>query len=180
MNDFTAKLGKVITDLKTDISSLRTGRATPALVEDIEVDAYGAKQPLKALSAISVPEPRQIVIQPWDKTILPAIEKAIQSSSVGLQPIADKDSIRLSLPQLTDERKQQLIKLLKEKLEVARIQVRQHRDGAMKEIDMKERAKEISEDEKFREKQALEKTVADHNKKIEDLGKTKEAEITAG
>lgn len=180
MDDFTHKLQKIISDVRSDISSLRTGRATPALVEDLAVEAYGTAQPLKSLSAISTPEPRQILIQPWDKSLLPAIEKAIMSSPVGLQPIADKDAIRLSLPVLTEERKQHLAKLLREKLEEARIRVRQLRDGVMKDIDVREKAKEISEDEKFRRREEVEKTVGEHNKKIEELGGAKEKEIMTG
>ncbi|MEK9148015.1 MAG: ribosome recycling factor [Patescibacteria group bacterium] len=173
-------MDKILSDLKSEVASFRTGRATPALVEDLEIEAYGARQSLKALAAIFAPEPRQIVIQPWDKTILPAIEKAIQSSPLGLNPIADKDTIRLALPTLTEERKRDLVKLLKEKTESSRIQVRRVRDEAMKEIDAEERAKEISEDEKFRRKQEAEKTVGEYNKKIEEMGQAKEREIMAG
>lgn len=180
MNGLSGKLEKITSDLKLEVSSLRTGRATPALVEDLEVEAYGAKQPLKALAAISTPEPRQILIQPWDKSLLPLIEKAIQSSPVGLNPIADKDTIRLSLPTLTEERKRDLVKLLKEKLETARIQVRRTRDEVMKGIEVEEKAKKISEDERFREKQGVEKTVGEYNKKIEELGAKKEQEIMTG
>ena len=180
MNELQSKLEKIVSDLKGETASLRTGRATPALVEDLNIDAYGAKQPLKALAAISTPEPRQILIQPWDKSLLPAIEKAIQSSPIGLNPIAYKDTIRLSLPTLTEERKRDLVKLLKEKLETARIQVRRMRDEAMKEIEAEEKAKKISEDERFRKKQEAEKIVGEYNKKIEELGVKKETEIMAG
>lgn len=180
MNELRPKLEKVLTDFKAEVAPLRTGRATPVLVEDIEVEAYGSRQLLKALAAISVPEPRQIVIQPWDKSLLSAIEKAIQSSPLGINPIADKDTIRLALPTLTEERKRDLVKLLKEKLEGARIQVRRIRDEAMKAVDAEEKAKAISEDEEFRKKQEVEKTVGEMNKKIEEAGQGKEREIMAG
>lgn len=180
MDDLRLKLDRVLADLRAATSSLRTGRASPALVEDLEVEAYGLKQSVKALAAISTPNPREIVIQPWDKSLLPAMEKAIQGSSLGLNPIADKETIRLSLPMLTEERKRDLVKLLKEKLESSRIQVRRLRDEAMKEIDVKEKAKAISEDEKFRKKQEAEKTVGECNKKIEEIGASKEREIMAG
>lgn len=180
MIDLRSKLEKVLADLKADISSLRTGRATPALVEDIEVEAYGSRQSLKALAAISTPEPRQILIQPWDKSLLPAVEKAIQSSALGINPIADRDTIRLALPTLTEERKRDFVKLLKEKLEAARIQVRRARDDTMKAIEAEEKAKAISEDERFRKKQEVEKTVGEWNKKIEEAGASKEREIMAG
>ena len=180
MTDLHSKLDKVLADLKVETFSLRTGRATPALVEDIAVEAYGTRQPLKTLAAISTPEPRQILIQPWDRSLLPAVEKAIQSSHLGVNPIADRDTIRIALPTLTEERKRDLVKLLKEKLESARIQVRRSRDEAMKAVEVDEKAKAISEDEKFRKKQEVEKVVGELNKKIEDLSAAKEREIMAG
>lgn len=180
MNDLSAELKKIILGLKADVSSLRTGRATPALVEDLAVEAYGGRQILKTLAAISIPEPRHILIQPWDRTLVPAIEKAIQVSSLGVQPIADKDSIRLALPTLTEERKGELVRVLKEKMESSRIQIRRMRDEAMKEIEVQEKSKQISEDERFRKKQEVENVVSEYNKKIEELGAVKEKEIAVG
>ena len=180
MSDLKTALEKTLADLKTDVSSLRTGRATPALVEDLLVDAYGAKQLLKTLAAISTPDARQIAIQPWDTSLMPAIEKAIQTSPLGLNPIADKDLIRLSLPTLTEDRKKDLVRVLKEKLENARIQVRRVRDDAMKDIERREKAKELSEDQRFREKQEVEKTVGEYNKKLDETGQAKEKEIMNG
>ncbi len=180
MTDLHLKLDKILADLKADVSSLRTGRASPALVEDLEVEAYGSRQPLKALAAISAPEARQIVIQPWDKSLLPVIEKAISSSSLGINPIADRDTIRLSLPMLTEERKRELVRHLKEKLESSRIQVRRARDEAMQAVEAEEKAKAISEDERFRRKQEVEKTVGECNRKIEETGAAKEREIMMG
>ncbi|MBI2055310.1 MAG: ribosome recycling factor [Candidatus Sungbacteria bacterium] len=180
MKDLERKLDEIGSALKSEVSGLRTGRATPALVEDLEVEAYGVRQPLKALAAISAPDARQILIQPWDKSLLPAIEKAIQSSPIGLNPVADKDAIRLFLPPLTEERKRDLVKVLKEKLEQARIQVRRTRDEVMKIVEAEERAKTISEDEKFRRKEEVEKKVGEWNKKVEELGAVKEREIMSG
>lgn len=174
------QLDRILADLRVELASLRTGRATPALVEDLEVEVYGRYQPLKALAAISVPESRSLLIQPWDKSVLPAIEKAVQTAPLGLNPIADKDAIRLVLPIMTEERKKDLVKSLKEKLEHARIRVRQVRDEAKKAIDVEEKAKKISEDEKFRRRQEVEKVVGQENKKLDELGKRKEAEIMTG
>src|SRR3989344_3898573 len=115
---------KILSFYKNDIASVRTGRATPALVEDVVVDAYGQKMTIKELASISTPEPRTVVIQPWDKNVLEAIASAIQRSSVGLAPIADGDLIRLTIPALTEERRKEFIKLLKSKTETARIKVR--------------------------------------------------------
>lgn len=180
MDELRLRLEKILSDLKSEVASLRTGRATPALVEDLEVEAYGTRQPLKTLAAISTPGPREIVIQPWDKALVSAIEKAVQTSPLGINPVADRDTIRLALPTLTEERKRDLVKFLKEKLESARIQVRRARDEAMKAVDADEKAKAISEDEKFRRKQEAEKAVGECNQKIEDIGAAKEREIMSG
>lgn len=179
MSDFKQKLEKIIEHLKQEVASLRTDRATPALVENLEVEYYGAKTPLKALAAISAPEPRTLAIQPWDKNALPAIEKAIQNSQLGLNPVADRDAIRLTIPPLTKERRRELTKLLGRHLEDARIQVRREREEMLKEIDRQEKEKEISEDEKFRQKNEVQKIVDEINKKIEELGFAKEKEITS-
>ncbi len=180
MLDLRSKLDKILSDLKFEVSSLRTGRASPALIEDIEVEAYDGKQPLQTLAAISSPEPRSLLIQPWDKSLLPAIEKAIQVSPLGLQPIVDRDVVRLTLPVLTEERKKDLLRLVGEKLEVSRIQVRRVRDEARKHLEVRKRMKEMSEDEEFRAKEEMEKVIGECNKKIEELGQAKEKEIMVG
>ena len=177
MQELKQKLEKILEHVKREVVGLRTGRATPALVEDLEVDYYGAKTPLKAVASISSPEPRQLVIQPWDKNAIQPIEKAIQSSSLGLNPVTDRDTIRLSIPSLTEERRKELLKVLGRHLEDARIAVRREREEALKEIDRAEKAKEISEDEKFRKKQEAQKVVDDFNKKIDEIGSAKEKEI---
>lgn len=175
--DFKQKLEKIIARFKEAISSLRTGRASPAMVEDLEVEYYGAKTPLKALAAISSPEPRQIVIQPWDKGAIQPIEKAIQSSSLGLNPVTDRDTIRLQIPPLTEERRKELVKVLGRNLEDARISIRKEREDMLREIDREEKAKEISEDQKFRDRAEAQKQVDEANKKIEEIGTQKEKEI---
>ena len=177
MQEFKQKLEKIIEHLKSEISSLRTGRATPALVENLEVDYYGSKTPLKAVASISSPSARELVIQPWDKGAVQAIEKAIQSSSLGLNPVTDRDAIRLSIPSLTEERRKELLKILGRHLENAKIQVRREREESLREVDRKEKAKEISENEKFRQKNEIQKVVDEINKKIEEIGSAKEKEI---
>lgn len=177
MNDFKQKLDKIIERLKTEIALLRTGRATPALVEELDVDYYGAKTPLKAIASITSPDPRSLVIQPWDKNAIQPIERAIQASSLGLNPVTDRDTIRLSIPSLTEERRKELTKLLGRHLEDARIHVRREREEMLKAIDRSEKLKEISEDEKFRQKNEVQKLVDGTNKKIEEIGSQKEREI---
>lgn len=179
MQTLKPKLEKIIERLKSEIASLRTGRATPALVEDLEVDYYGSKTPLKAIASISSPEARQILIQPWDKGVMQAIEKAIQGSNLGLNPITDREAIRLSIPPLTEERRKELAKILGRHLEDARIHVRREREEVLKNIEHKEKAKEISENEKFRQKNEAQKIVDEANKKIEEIGSAKGKEIMA-
>lgn len=177
MNNFKQKSDKILGHLKFEISSIRTGRATPALVEDLEVDYYGTKTPLNALASISAPEPRQLIIQPWDKNAIQPIEKAIQGSSLGLNSVTDRESIRLSVPSLTQERRKELVRALGRHLEDARIQVRREREGILREIDALEKAKEISENEKFRQKNEIQKIADELNKKIGGMGAVKEKEI---
>lgn len=177
MNDFKQRIEKKIGRLKEEIATLRIGRASPALVEDLEVEYYGAKTPLKALASISSPDPRQIVIQPWDKAAIQPIEKAIMASSLGLNPVADRDVIRLQISPLTEDRRKELVKLLGRYLEDTRISVRKEREDMLRGIDQREKAKEISEDQKFREKGEAQKYVEEANKKIEEVGAAKEKEI---
>src|SRR3989344_7575936 len=171
------KLAESLEYLKREISSLRTGRATPALVEDLEVEHYGLKPPLRPLAAIRIPEPRQILIMPWDKGAMEPIQKAILQSNLGMNPIADSNGIRLNLPALNEERRKELIKLLNQKLEEGRIAIRKVREEAMKELDRVERDKQISKDDHFRVKSDIQKLVDETNKKIDEMGAQKEMEV---
>ncbi|MBI4426941.1 MAG: ribosome recycling factor [Candidatus Magasanikbacteria bacterium] len=171
------EFSKAIEHLKHDISSLRTGRATPALVEDVQVEAYGVKQPLKAVASISVQDAKTLVVSPWDKSVLQAVEAAIRLSPIGLNPVNDGKIIRLPLPELSQERRQDLIKVLHQKLEASRVAVRQIREDVRKEIDNQEKNKEISEDDKYKFQEDLEKLVKEFNDKIKVVGEDKEKEI---
>jgi ribosome recycling factor len=164
--------------LRQDISSLRTGRATPAIVEDVQVEAYGIRQPLKALASISVQDAKTIVVEPWDKSVLQAVEVAIRNSSLGISPVNDGKLIRVSLPELTHERRQELIKVLAQKLEAARITIRQTREEVKKVIEMGEDDGGITEDEKFAYQEELDRLVKDYNDRIRQIGEDKEKEIT--
>lgn len=177
MQDIKQKLESIFEHLRHETASLRTGRATSALVEQLEVDYYGTKTPLKALAAIAVPDARQIVIQPWDKNAVQPIERAIQNSSLGLAPITDHDAIRLSIPQLTEERRRDLGKLLGKMTEEARIAVRRERDEALKALERRYKEKAMGEDEWTRGKKEIQKTIDGANKKIEDAAAAKEKEI---
>ena len=177
MQDLQQKIESVIAHLKQEVAGLRTGRASSALVENIEVEYYGAKTPLKAVAAITTPSPREIVIQPWDKGAMQAIERAITASALRLAPIADRDVIRLTIPALTEERRKELARACGKYVEDARIKMRQVRDEALKEVEQTFKQKDISEDERFRQKQDVQKTMDVANKKIEEIATAKEKEI---
>lgn len=177
INDFNGDFDKVIEFLKTDITGLRTGRASSAIVEDIMVEAYGSHQPIKAIASITVSDAKTVNIDPWDKSILAALEKAIRDSSLGINPVNTGSQIRLFLPELTTERRQELIKVLHQKLEHARISVRKVREEVKEMIKMSEDNKEIGEDEKYRLEEELDKLVKEYNDKIKDVGEKKEQEI---
>jgi len=170
-------LDKTIEYLKGELNKLRVGRATPMMVEDLEIECYGQEMPLKQLANISTPQPRLIVIQPWDKSILENLEKGISQSSLGLVPIVDGEVIRINIPPLSEERRKELTKILSEKVEEARISIRHKREEAWKEIQEQEKAGEIREDDKFRGKDELQKVIDEYNEKVEEMRKKKEEEI---
>jgi ribosome recycling factor len=162
---------------KNDIATIRTNRATPAMVEDIKVDYYGQNLCVKELASITAPEPRTLVIQPWDKGATEAISGAIRKSEIGLNPIVDGQIIRLNIPPLTEEGRRELIKLLKQKTEEARVKIRRAREEIWDRIQKMEKAGEIREDDKFRGKDELQKMVDEYNGKIGELEKKKEGEL---
>ncbi|MBU0661123.1 ribosome recycling factor [Patescibacteria group bacterium] len=175
---YKEQFNKTIEHLRQEISSLRTGRATPALVEDVVVEAYGTKQSLRSVANISVADAKTLTVDPWDKSLMQAVEQAIRNSDVGISPVNDGKIIRLPLPELTAERRSDLIKILHKKLEDARIANRKIREEVRSNIDKGEKAKEISEDEKFLLQDKLEMLVKEYNEKIKQVGEDKEKEIT--
>ncbi len=162
--------------LKSELNKLRIGRATPAMVEDLEIECYDQMMPLKQLANISV-QPRIIIIQPWDKRILENIEKGISRSSLGLMPVVDGEVVRINLPPLNEEKRKELAKIINEKAEEARISIRHKREEAWKEIQELERKGEIREDDKFKGKDELQKIVDEYNKKVDEMKTQKESEI---
>lgn len=171
------KFTDVIEFLKTDIAALRTGRASAAMVENIFVDAYGSSQPLKAVASISISDAKTVVLEPWDKSLLSAVEKGVRDSGLGINPVNDGKIIRLSLPDLTSERRQELTKILHQKLEQARISIRQVREEIREKINQEEKDKVIAEDQKFRLQEDLEKMVKEFNEEVKKIGEQKEEEI---
>ena len=171
------ELDKVMAFLEKELGKIRTGRASASLVEDITVDCFGQKMPLKQLAAISSPEPKQIVIQPWDKSYVESIEKAISASSLGTNPVVDQDIIRISLPPVTEDYRKTLLRIISEKQEEARKTIRHWRGEAWEEIQEKTKEGEIREDDKFRAKDELQELVDEYNKKVDKLGERKKKEI---
>jgi ribosome recycling factor len=163
--------------LEHDLTGIRTGRANPALVEKIHVEYYGADTPLMQLASISVPEPRSLLIKPFDKTTLKSIEKAILASDLGLTPNNDGQSIRLNLPPLTEERRRDLVKHVHHRLEEAKVALRNIRRDVMKDIKDFENEKLISEDERKRGEDDLQKLTDRLVLDIEKIGQRKEQEI---
>jgi ribosome recycling factor len=163
--------------LEGEMAKIRTSRASPALVEDIEVNAFGSKFSLKQLGAISTPQTNQIVIQPWDVSYIEPIEKAIAQSGLGMSTAVDKNIIRLNLPMLTEEYRLSLGKVLNEKAEQAKQVMRRQREDVWNKIQAAQKAKEISEDDKFRGKDELQKVVDDYQEKIKSLVERKKNEL---
>lgn len=171
------KMEKSITLLSQELSKIRTGRASPALLDGVKVEYYGTILPLNQVASVSIPEPRLIVIQPWDKQALGAIEKGIYKASLGLTPNNDGNVIRLSVPPLTTERREEISKLVQHLGEECRIALRNIRREANNEIKKGEKDKKISEDESFKTQEAIQKMTDEYIKKVDEILKKKEKEI---
>ena len=175
--DADERMGKAVEALRRDLATVRTGRASPALVEQLRVDYYGTPTPLKQLASIAVPEARLLAIQPWDKGSLSAIEKAIQKSDLGLNPANDGTIIRLAIPQLTEERRRELVRLVHKKVEDGRVAIRNVRRDAHEMLRDLLREKEISEDEEHRAQEELQKITDRSVAAADEVGKEKEQEL---
>jgi len=171
------KMQKTIEALKRELNTIRTGRATPALVEYIKVDAYGVSTPLNQIATISTPEAKLLLIQPWDRNTLASIQKAILQSDLGLNPINDGTSIRLVIPPSTEERRKELVKVVRRRVEEARVAIRNLRREAMEELRRLESDKEVSQDENRRALDRLQKLTDSFIVKANEAGQDKEAEI---
>ena len=171
------KMNKSLSLLAHELSKLRTGRASTALLEGIKVEYYGSQLPLNQVATISIPEPRLIIIQPWDKTALPNIEKAIFKSALGLTPNNDGTVIRLAVPPLTTERREELIKLTQRMAEEAKVAIRNIRRDANNEIKKLEKDKKLSEDDSFKAQEKVQHTTDQFIEKVDQVQKDKEKEI---
>jgi ribosome recycling factor len=168
---------KAVDYLKSELSTLRTGRASSSLVEHLNVDYYGVSTPLIQIAQITVPEARSIAIQPYDKNALKDIEKAVAASNLGINPINDGIYIRLNIPQMTEERRKELVKVVSQMTEKARVAVRNVREEIWKEIQKQEKDGKISEDDKIAGKDELQKVIDKFNEEIKKLSEAKEKEV---
>lgn len=175
--DVESKMKKTIEALRRELLSIRTGRATPALLEPLKVDYYGAPTPLVQMATVSAPEPRLLTIKPWDQSTLQAIEKAILKSDLGLTPMNDGKIIRLAIPPLTEERRRDLTKVVHKHAEEARVALRNVRRDGLKDLEDLEKEKLISEDQHFKGKEMLQELIDKYTVQIDQHSKAKEAEI---
>lgn len=171
--NFKVDFDKCIEALEEDLSQIRTGRATPELVEDIIIEAYNTQAPLKSYATITASDAKSLVISPWDKTIIDNIAKSISDANMGFSANVEGDRVRVMLPDLTEERRKEYVKVMKDRVEDARVAVRNVRQKYMKEIDELEE-EGLSEDDAHRVKDILEKMVKEYNEKIEELKDAKE------
>lgn len=172
-----SQLDKPVEHLRQELAGIRSGRATPALVENLLVEAYDSKSTLKELASITTPEPQSLMVQPWDVGILKNIERAVRDSSIGIEPINDGRVIRIIIPPLTEERRNEFVKVVKQKAEEARVALRSVREKEMKEIKKSENEGAISEDESKRLQKKFQEEIDSFNKKIDDLVEAKEKEM---
>lgn len=177
LSDLNANIGKSQEAYKRELSKLRTGRAHAGMLDSIRVDYYGTSTPLNQLAAVHVPEPRMLTVRPWDKGAVKAIDKALRESSLGINPLLDSDVIRIPIPQLTEERRKELVKLIKRMAEDCKVAVRKHRHDAIDLLDELEKAGEASEDQVARANKKVEDAVIDACRKIDEIETAKEKDI---
>ena len=177
INDLTIKMNKTIASFQKDLSTLRTGRANPSMLDLIRIDVYGQKMPINQLATVTIPEPRTISIQVWDKNNVKAVDSEIQKSNLGITPQVDGQTLRIHIPQLTEERRKELTKILKNLGEKAKISVRNIRREANDNIKKLLKDKKISEDEGKDYENQIQKTTDDNISKIEKILGDKEKEI---
>jgi len=177
IDDHKSEFEKTLECASEDINTVRTNRATPSLIENLSVEVYGSKIPLVQLAGITSPEPKQLLVEAWDKNVLKDIEKSIQTASLGLSVVNEGNHLRITMPPMTEETRNQIIKTLHEKIEHWRVSLRNLRDKIKEEITNAERNKKIGEDEKYKLIEDLDKTIREYTEKINNLGNKKENEI---
>ena len=179
VEDAKTRMEAALEALRREFATVRTGKATPALLDTVRVEAYGSKMPLNQLATISTPESSLLVVQPFDKTLLPDVERGIMTADLGLNPANDGNIIRIPIPPLNEERRQEYVKLLHRMTEEGRISIRHARRTVRDELHQLVRDHELSEDESRRQEDQLEKSTKEFIEKVEELLKSKEAEVMA-
>jgi ribosome recycling factor len=177
LDELRQRMLRSIEALQDDLMSIRTGRASPALVEKLMVEYYGTMTPLNQMASIAAPEPRLLVIRPWDPSALGDIERALLKSDLGLTPMNDGKLIRLNIPRLTEERRRELVKVVSRRVEEARIALRNLRRDALQDLRDFEKEKMITEDDYFRGKDQVQELTDEFSKKVDEIGERKEAEV---
>lgn len=176
-SQFKTELKKVEEFLSKEYTQLNIGRASPMVLDGISVESYGSRVPLKNVAGISIEDPKTLRIAPWDKSQVKDIEKAIVASNIGLSVATDDQGLRVIFPQLTTETRGSLVKILKEKMEEARITVRRERENVWKDVEAKEKEAKLTEDEKFRAKEDLQKLIDETNNNLVAIFEKKEGEV---
>jgi ribosome recycling factor len=171
------EFARAVEYMKNELATLRTGRASAALVENLIVEFYGNPTPLLHMAQITIPEPRSIAIQPYDKNALKDVEKAVQTSNLGINPVNDGTYIRLTIPQMTEERRKELVKIVGQMSEKARVSLRNIREEIWKEIQKMEKDGKLSEDDKIGAKEELQEAVDKYNEEIKKISDAKEKEV---
>ncbi len=178
MIDFNERSKEIIDWLSAEYGGIRTGQATPALLDTVRVEQYGSMVPINQVGSVGIEDARTLRISVWDTGSIAAVETAIRDADLGVSVVTDSAGLRVIFPELTSERREQLLKLAKSKLEDARVSVRSARDEIMKDLEAQQKSGEISEDELFRQKDAVQKQVDETNKTLEEMYHTKESEIS--
>ncbi len=171
------RMERAVEATRREFTTVRTGKATPALLDTIRVEAYGSKMPINQVGTVSAPEPRMLVVQPWDKGLIGAIEKAVRSAELGLNPVNDGNVIRIPIPPLTEERRREMVRLLHKMAEEGRVAVRHARQEANKDIKRRQQAHEVSEDEARRQLDEIQKLTDQYIARIDELLQAKEQEV---
>lgn len=177
MNDFESRLQAIVAWLTNEYSGIRTGQATPQLLDSVKVESYGSLMAINQVASIGIEDARTIRVSPWDGSLVKSLETAIRDADLGVSVVADSSGLRIIFPELTGERRVQLLKLAKSKLEDARVSVRSARDEVMKEVEKQQKDNVISEDEKFAKKDDTQKKVDAANRTLDALYEKKELEI---
>lgn len=176
-HDVQSHMENAVDAMRREFGGVRTGKASPALLDTVRADAYGSKMPINQLATVSVPEPRLLLVQPWDKSLLPVVEKAIRSSELGLNPASDGNVLRVPVPALNEERRREMVRLLHRIAEEGRVAVRHTRQEANKSVKAREQAHEIGEDDARRELDEVQKMTDEYIVRIDELLAAKEQEV---